>query len=236
MARLPRLAIAGELHYIVQRGHNRQPVFLDDEDRAAFLQALRDAASQHGLGLHAYVLLDTEVRLLATPTSADSLSRTMQALGRRYVANFNRRHARSGTLWEGRFRAAIIESERYLLPAMLRIESAPVQVGLALSAEAWDWSSAAHHHGARRDPLVTDHPQYWRLGNTPFEREAAYRRAVEAGVSAPDRLALDEAGAKCWALGSPAFLKHLGELTPRPLVVRQRGRPRRMTMDMSPIK
>lgn len=235
MARLPRLAVPGELHYVVQRGHNRQPVFLDDADRAAYLQSLRDAAAEHRLSLHAYALLDTEVRLLATPQAADSLSRAMQALGRRYVAAFNRRHGRSGTMWEGRFRAAIIESERYFISAMLLVEDAPLQAGLTAAAGTWAWSSAAHHLGARRDPLITDHPLYWGLGNTPFEREAAYRHALEAGVPLADGKALQDASVKCWALGSPAFLSRLTDLTERPLVRRARGRPRKL-IDVSPIK
>lgn len=225
MARLPRLCIPGELHYVVQRGHNRQPVFLGDADRQSFLQALRDAAAEHRLSLHAYALLETEIQLLATPQEADSLSRAMQALGRRYVAGFNRRHGRSGTLWEGRFRGAVIESERYFLSALQVVETAPVRVGLALTADTWPWSSAAHHLGVKRDPVITDHPLYWRLGNTPFDREAAYRRALEAGVSVGDSRALQEASIKSWALGSPAFLQRLGERTARPLVVRRRGRP-----------
>jgi len=227
MARLPRLCIPGELHYVVQRGHNRQPVFHDEADRQSFLQALRDAAVEHRLSLHAYTLLDTEIQLLATPQDADSLSRAIQALGRRYVAAFNRRHGRSGTLWEGRFRGAVIESERYFLSALLMVETAAVHAGSAPSAEAWPWSSASHHLGVRRDPLITDHPLYWRLGNTPFDREAAYRRALEAGVPAGDSRALQDASVKSWALGSAAFLQRLGELTARPLVVRRRGRPRK---------
>jgi putative transposase len=235
MARLPRLCIPGELHLVVQRGHNRQPVFQDEVDRNAYLQALRDAAAEHRLSLHAYALLETEVQLLGTPQDANSLSRTMQAVGRRYVAAFNRRHGRAGTLWEGRFRAAVIESERYFLPALILVETAAVQAGLAAEAEAWPWSSAAHHLGARRDPLITDHPLYWRLGNTPFDREAAYRRALESGVPSADGRALQDASTKSWALGSPAFLRRLGGMTDRPLVERRRGRPRKQPLvDVSP--
>jgi putative transposase len=234
MARLARLSIPGEVHLIVQRGHNRQPVFVDDADRHLFLTALREAAGEHGLQVHAYALLDEQVQLLATPTAADSLSRAMQAVGRRYVAAFNRRHGRTGTLWEGRFRAAVIESERYLLASMVLLESAAVAAGLAATAAGWPWSSAAHHLGGRRDPLVTDHPRYWALGNTPFDREASYQRLLEAGLSATDADALMQASLRSWALGSPAFLAKLAELTERPLVVRRRGRPRKK-IDMSPI-
>ena len=235
MARLTRLCVPGEVHFVVQRGHNRQPIFVDDTDRQQFLNALREAAVEHRLQVHAYALLDDRVEMLVTPAAAEGLSKGMQAVGRRYVAGFNRRHGRSGTLWEGRFRAAVIESKRYLVPAMLMIESAPVAAGLAAASDAWPWSSAGHHVGGRRDPLVVDHPAYWGLGNTPFDREAGYRHLMESGVPQADMRALADASSKSWALGSPAFLATLAERTSRPLVMRRRGRPRK-PMDMSPIK
>jgi putative transposase len=227
MARLPRLSIAGELHHVIQRGHNHQPAFVDDVDRQLFLTALRDAAQEHGLAIHAYVLLDAEVRLLATPAATPSLSKTLQAVGRRYVAAFNRRHGRTGTLWEGRFRAAVIESERYFMSALCQLETAPVAEGLAASSELWPWSSAGHHLGLARSPVLTEHRLYWALGNTPFDREAAHRRALEQGVPAAEGAALRDATLKSWALGSPRFLEKLADMTSRPLSARRRGRPRK---------
>jgi putative transposase len=227
MARLPRLAIPGEAHYVLQQGHNRQPVFVDDEDRNAFLTVFREAAREHGFAVHAYALLDAEVSLLGTPGHSESLGKTLQAVGRRYVPAFNRRHQRTGTLWEGRFRACVLESERYFISAMCLLETTPVSVALAQSPDAWPWSSARHHLGGMRDPLVTDHPLYWALGNTPFEREAAYRRALEQGVPTEEGSAILSAAMKSWALGSPTFLARLAETTARPLAARPRGRPRR---------
>jgi putative transposase len=236
MARLSRLQVPGELHVAMWRGHNRQPVFTDDTDRLAFLHALREAAVTHRLSIHSYALLDGEVRLAATPQQDRSLSLAMQAVGRRYVAGFNRRHHRSGTLWEGRYRGALIESEHYLMTALYWIEcDAGDDLG---NAAPRSWSSAAHHLGAARDPLVVEHRGYWALGNTPFDREAAYRRLLEQGVSAAQLRALEAAVVKGWALGSPAFLARVAETTARPLVARPRGRPRREkpSGDLSLIK
>lgn len=221
MARLPRLAIAGHPHYLIQRGNNRAPIVVDDEDRVHCLQALREAAAGHGVAIHAYALLDTAIQLLATPAATDALGRMMQSLGRRYVAYFNRRHGRVGTLWEGRFRSTVLESERYFLPCMRHVESL-----------AGAWSSAAQHTGQRRDPLVTDHPLYWSLGNTPFERELAWRVLLEQGMGAAERDALEAAATKGWVLGSDAFVASLSRDIERPLRPRPRGRPK----SMSPIK
>jgi putative transposase len=226
MARLSRLSLPGELHHVVQRGHDRQAVFRDDTDRLDFLQALRDQSHEWRVGVHAYVLLDTEIHLLVTPSSEGALGRLMQGLGRRYVAAHNRRHGRGGTLWEGRYRASILESERFLKAAVL-LAWLPVQAGLAGEPEGWRWSSARHQLGMLRDPLIVDHAHYWQLGNTPFDRELAFRQALEQGLSNHDSDELMAAALKSWALGSPAFLARLAALTDRPLAPRPRGRPRK---------
>ncbi len=228
MARLPRLALAGQPHHLVQRGLNRQPIVVDDVDRQRFLAELRESAALHKVAIHAYVLMDTHVHLLATPETVDGLSLMMQSLGRRYVAAFNKRHGRSGTLWDGRFRAAPLEADAHLLACMRFIELNPHRVGgVHQAAEDYVWSSAAHHLGRRRDPLVLDHALFWALGNTPFEREAAWRRWLEQGVPADEARRLMDSAHKGWPLGGARFLHQLGERTERPLLPRKRGRPLR---------
>jgi putative transposase len=228
MARLPRLSVPGELHLVAQRGHNQQPVFVDDTDRAQYLASLREAAREHGLAVHAYALLETEIWLLATPAESDSLSKAMQATGRRYVAGFNRRHGRSGTLWEGRFRAAVIEANTYFLDASCLVENKPAAAGLAPEAAEWPWSSARHHLGGARDPLVQDHPRYWALGNTPFDRELKYRQALmDRAATGAQASQLEKTALKGWALGGDAFLRRIAEMAGRPAAPRPRGRPRR---------
>jgi putative transposase len=227
MARLSRLSLPGELHHVVQRGHDRQPVFRDEADRGDFLQALRDQSHEQRVAVHAYALLDSDVHLLVTPSADGALGRLMQGLGRRYVAAHNRRHERGGTLWEGRYRASILESERFLKAAVL-LAWLPVQAGLAAEPAAWRWSSARHQLGLLRDPLVVDHARYWQLGNTPFDRESAFRGALEQGLSLRDTDELLSAALKSWALGSSAFLARLAGLTDRPLGPRPRGRPRKV--------
>jgi putative transposase len=160
VARLPRLAMAGELHLLLLRGHNGQPVFADDADRAAFCELLRDAAVRHGVAIHAYALLPSEVHLLLTPAQAESPGRMVQSLGRRYVAAVNRRHGRRGTLWDGRFRSSLVDARTLLMAATAFVETRPVAEGLATDAADWAWSSAAHHVGRRRDALVQDHQGY----------------------------------------------------------------------------
>ena len=227
MARLPRLAVDRALHLVVQQGHNRQPVFVDDADRQTYLAALREVLRAHGVAMHGYALLDTEVWLVLQPAAAPALSRAMQALGRRFVAAVNRRHGRRGTLWDGRFRATVFDAPTQLVDVLVHVETKPVDAGLAASAADWPWSSARHHLGLARETALDDPPQLWALGNTPFDRDTAWRRRLDAGLPAARRLAIDDAALKGWALGPPSFVDAVAAQAGRPVQRRPRGRPRK---------
>jgi len=225
VARLPRLVAPGLPHLIVHRGHNGQAVFLDDADRALYLRTLALCAREAGVAVHGYGLLPDEVRLLATPDGEQGLATMMQSLGRRYVRAFNVKHGRSSTPWEGRFRSTVVEPQRYLVPALLVVESAGT--ALASGPDPAPWTSAAHHLGQRVDPLVTEHALFWGLGNTPFEREAAYRSAMQQGLDPAQAAFILDAAAKGWALGTSTFVERLGAETGRRTRPLPRGRPLR---------
>ena len=180
MARKPRNVIAGYPFHPYVRGNNRQLIFADDEDRRRFRGIVQGASLTHGVAVHAYVLMGDHFQLVATPERPDGLALLMQAVGRQYVRGFNRRHDRTGSLWEGRFRASLIQASPYLLSCQRYLETGPVRAGLVGRPEQFVWSSHRHHLGLVGDPLVSTHTQFWALGNTPFEREAAYRRLFEA--------------------------------------------------------
>lgn len=225
MARLPRLVVAGLPHLVIHRGLNNQAVFVDDTDRALYLKTAAVAAREAGVAVHAYGLFAGEVRLLVTPTHAPALGAMMQAIGRRYVRAFNLRHGRSGTPWEGRFRSTVVEPAA-LLACLRFAEGSDIDgTALASAAETPPWSSVAHHLGRAADGLVSEHEAFWALGNTPFEREAAYRNLLATPVPSVEREAIRDAALKGWAWGCAAFVARLGDATarrPRPL---RRGRP-----------
>jgi putative transposase len=228
MARLARLVAPGLPHLIVHRGHNGQAVFTDDGDRALYRQALSEAAAAARVALHGYALLPGEVRLLVTPDSVDALGSMMQSLGRSFVRAFNLKHQRTSTPWEGRFRSTVIEAERHFL-SCLRFAEAVDLAGMALAQPQGvpSWSSAAHHLGLSTDPLVTEHGAFWTLGNTPFEREAAYRRRLEQALPHGEVVAIAAAVLKGWPLGSPEFAERIADLTGRRTQPLPKGRPRR---------
>ena len=225
MARLARLTLAGQVHHVMLRGNNRQPVVRDDADRQTLLDMLAEQALRHRVAMHAYVLTDNQVQLLLTPESAEGVPKMMQAVGRSYVRYFNTRHGRSGTLWEGRYRSTLIQPERYLFACMSMMDTEPVREGLCVDPSAYAWSSHRHHIGQSHDRRLVPHPLYWGLGNTPFAREAAYAELVHRGLDLPQLGAIRDAVWHGWALGDSQFVDSLQRDTARRLAPARPGRP-----------
>ncbi len=172
--------MAGQPLHITQRGNNRGRSFADAHDFRRFRQVLHEASVGAGCAIHAYVLMSNHVHLLVTPVSDRGPAQMMQAVGRRYVRYFNDRHARTGTLWEGRFRSSLIDSQLYFLTCSRYIERNPVRAGIVAGPGDYAWSSFGCNAHGHADPLITPHSLYMALGATPAERQASYR-AMFAG-------------------------------------------------------
>lgn len=225
MARLPRLTLPDYPHHIIQRGNNRQAIFAKPADYQFLLDLLDENARKFHVAIHAYVLMENHFHLLVTPASTDGLPQMMQAVGRRYVRHFNQAQARTGTLWEGRYKSTLIQPDRYLLPCMAYIDLNPVRAGLVTQARDYSWSSHGHYIGLRSDRLLTPHPLYWNLGNTPFAREMAYADLVQTGVSTDMQQALTQSALHGWALGEAGFVADLQKQTDRRVSKTSPGRP-----------
>ena len=225
MARLPRLTLPGYPHHIIQRGNNRQAIFASAADYQTLLGLLLENAQKFKVAIHAYVLMPNHFHLLATPETADGLPQMMQAVGRRYVRWFNDAQGRTGTLWEGRYKSTVIDTDQYLLTCMAYLDLNPVRAGLVGQAADHVWSSHGHYSGQRVDKLITPHPLVWALGNTPFAREAAYAELVKDGISATQQVKLTDSALRGWALGDDDFVKELQDLTRRRVSKAAAGRP-----------
>lgn len=175
MPRRPRSWIRDVPLHIIQRGNNRAACFYAEEDYRFYLHWLQLNAEHYGCAIHAYVLMANHVHLLLTPKERDSASKLMQSLGRRYVQYVNRVHRRSGTLWEGRFRASLVQAESHLLSCYRYIELNPVRSAVVKHPADYLWSSYRHHALGAPDPVVTEHALFNALGATPAERAEAYR-------------------------------------------------------------
>jgi len=205
MARLPRFVLVGHPQHIIIRGNNREPVFTSDEDYRFFLDKLTDAAKKHQCDIHAYVLMTNHIHLLATPHKTDGISKMMQMLGRYYVQYFNYTYKRSGTLWEGRYKASLIDSDAYALLCYRYIELNPVRANMVQHPSEYPWSSYRVNALGQYDALVTPHTMYYTLGHDETSRQTQYRSLFTAQIDEISLVQMREATNKAWVLGSEHF-------------------------------
>jgi putative transposase len=227
MSRLGRYFLRDQPQHIIQRGNNRAAIFFNPEDYALYRRWLGEAAVAHGCAIYAYVLMTNHVHILAAPRDPGSIPRTLQSLGRRYVAHINRRDGRSGTLWEGRYRATAIDTDAYFLACCRYIELNPVRAGIVRHPREYRWSSWRQHASGASDPLLTEHALYGALGTTPAERQSSYRALFRTALDPDFVAALRRATNTGWALGAPEFQSRLAEATGRRTAPRPPGRPRK---------
>lgn len=182
MARRPRLILPAVPLHIIQRGNNRSTCFVGDTDRRVYLSMLQAYAVETACDVHAYVLMTNHVHLLLSARSETGPSALMRRLGQHYVQYFNRRHGRTGTLWEGRFRSCPVEQESYFLTCQRYIELNPVRAGMVDDPATHSWSSYRANAFGEQDALVTAHPAYLRLGSGIEERQSAYRALFQQAL------------------------------------------------------
>ena len=229
MARLPRLVLPNHPHHIIQSASDGQLIFREDEDFQRFLAWLRESAKEFKVAIHAYVLMPDHLHLLASPATAEGLAQVMQRVGRYYVPWYNAKYGRGGGLFKGRFKTSLIDSEKFFMVCSRYIESNPVRCQLVSDAAEYPWSSYPHHVGVKPDPVVTDHALYWALGNTPFQREAAYRQLSQPLLGDKEMAVVDAAVLKGWPLGSDVFKMELQQRAKRQVLPAKRGRPFKIT-------
>ena len=229
MARKPRFNLIGNPQHVIQRGNNRQATFFAEEDYRHYLDSLKEAAKKHDCAIHAYVLMTNHVHLLITPGQPDSISRLMQSVGRRYVQYINHSYKRSGTLWEGRYKASLVQSEQYLLTCMRYIELNPVRADMVKHPEDYKWTSYRANALGTHDELISQHPEYSRLGLTPKDRQSAYRELFNAHLE-PQTLAEIRNGLNGELVtGTGRFKAEIEAMLGRKTQMSKRGRPRKAT-------
>jgi len=227
MARQARTVIPGQAMHVMVRGNNREILFYNEADRKAYLDWLREAAKQFSCSVHAFALMPNHVHLLLTPTNEKSLAKTMQSLGRRYAQYFNQQHHRSGTIWEGRYRSSLIDPD-YFLRCQRYIELNPVRSGFESSPQESSWTSFTTHIGENAEPWLMDHQNFWKLGNTPFERQMAWVNFVKEGAPHWEDRQITESLMRSKPWVSDIYAKKLFKNMPEIAKIRHRGRPRKI--------
>jgi len=200
MSRQPRIVLPGQPQHVIQRGNNRDVIFVTDEDYRFYLEKLAAACLRFECELHAYVLMTNHVHLLMTPLTSQSISKVMQSLGRYYVQYFNDQYKRTGTLWEGRYKSTLLDSETYLLTCYRYIEMNPVRAGMVDHPSDYPWSSYACHAAGKRNPMLSPHDLYLQLGDSDDARQESYRALFDVQLERRDLDAIRHATNKSWGL------------------------------------
>lgn len=226
MARKARLVIVGQAMHVLVRGHNRQIIFANDADCRIYLDWLSDAAKEFGCAVHAYALMPNHAHLLVSPRFEYSLAKTMQSLSRRFTQYINRQHATSGSIWEGRFCSSLIDPS-YALRVQRYIELNPVRTGLESHPEDCKSTSYQSHIGGKGEPWLTDHPSFWGLGNTPFERQLAWVAFVREGAPDHENHLITEHLIRSRPWISPEFIKQNQKINLEQWQLKPRGRPKK---------
>jgi putative transposase len=225
MPRKPRFNLPGVPQHIIQRGNNREPCFYSVQDYQHYLEDLKISALKNDCRIHAYVLMTNHVHLLITPMSENGIPQMMQALGGRYVKYINSTHKRTGTLWEGRYKASLVDSDMYLLTCMCYIELNPVRAGMVEHPAEYQWSSYHHNAHNPKTDFIERHPVFSMLGDTAEERMFVYRelfqRYIENDVIHKIRDALNQE----LVLGRPGFKDIIENITKRKTRLGKPGRP-----------
>ncbi len=227
MPRRPRLHLPGIPQHVIQRGVDRQPVFFSDEDCQFYLDWLGEYAQKRGIELHAYCLMTNHVHLLLSSPSADALGGLMQDMGRRYVQYINRTYRRSGGLWQGRYKAGFVQTERYLLSCMRYVELNPVRAGMVVAPGDYRWSSYRANALGETNKLVSPHEEFLALASSSGERQQAYRERFVTEVDDPAWNLIRSATQQGVVVGDSRFAGVIEERLGRSILPRSRGRPRK---------
>jgi putative transposase len=225
MPRQPRYFIPGIPQHVIQRGVDSQAVFFEPDDYGLYLHSLGEAATRYDCQIHAYVLMTNHTHLLVTPGSERTVPLVMQSMGRSYVQTLNKKYNRTGTLWQGRYKASLVQDDGYLLACHKYIELNPVRAGLVSSPGDYPYSSFSHNAHGNYDKLVTPHDLYKSLARTAEERRAAYRRLFRENLAPKMLSTIRDTTNSCLVLGNDCFKDQIEAMLGRSVRPGKSGRP-----------
>lgn len=227
MARLKRVMPVGIPQHVIQRGNNHQACFGSEDDMKAYFNWLKEFSKKSKVSVHSWVLMTNHVHILCTPNKKGSIGKMMQSLGRMYVRYFNDCYARSGTLWEGRYKSCLVQSERYLLELYRYIELNPVRANRVNKPSEYRWSSYNCNAFGVKTKLITPHKEYLALGKNKEQRQENYRMLFQADVSEILLKDIKDSVNKGLALGDGRFKEEIEKLTKQRVTARKSGRPKK---------
>lgn len=225
MPRKPRFYLPGVPAHVMQRGHNRNPIFFSENDYREYLKFVKQSAEQFECQVHSYVLMTNHVHLLLTPSTDKSISQFFQSLGRLYVSYINKTYQRSGTLWEGRHKGNIIDTQNYFLTCMQYIELNPVRAGMVDLPDEYPWSSYLANAKGVSNAILVPHEEYLSLAKKTVDRQKYYQRLFESKIDEQRLTDFRDSIQSGTALGSNIFIDKIETMLKRKVGYMRQGRP-----------
>jgi putative transposase len=228
MPRKPRFYLPGVPVHIVQRGHSREPVFFEDQDYATYAHWLKEAGEKYQIFIHAFVLMTNHIHLLLTASESKNISLFMQYVGRRYVPYINHKYGKSGSIWEGRYKASLVQEDDYFLTVMRYIELNPVRANMVQLPGHYRWSSFCHNAGTKRISFISPHRLYQQLGICEKDRQQAYRFFFKGHIEEMDLKRIRESWQTGTPLGNDFFREKIERQLQCKVGIARRGRPAKL--------
>lgn len=227
MPRRARVYIPGLPYHVVQRGNNREACFIEPENYQFYLELWQELSTRYGVAVHAYCLMTNHIHFLVTPSTKTALSNTMKVVGSRYAQYINKTYRRTGTLWECRHRASLVQAERYLFTTMRYTEMNPVRANMVSRPEEYRWSSYGVNAWGD-ESWLSAHDEYMRLGQSEDDRCYAYRELFRYALSEEDLHFIRKAAHYCQPVGDDRFRADIEQKYGIKLGEMKRGRPKKL--------
>ena len=225
MPRKPRFYLPSVPVHLVQRGHCRDPIFFDRQDYVTYLHWVLVSSKKYNIAVHSFVLMTNHVHFLVTPRVGVDVSLFMQYIGRRYVPYINHKYGRSGSLWEGRYKASLVQVEDYFLKVMKYIELNPVRANMVDVPSHYRWSSFCHNSGMKQIKFIEHHPCYLSLGLNTAERVRSYIGLFQYDLAPQDMKHIRDTWQTGTPLGNDAFIDKIEQQLAKKVGQARRGRP-----------
>ena len=183
MPRRALIYVADVSVHVFPRGINGGAIVRDAEDRERLLHVIVNAVRAHDVDINAFALMSTHYHLIVTPAGTTSLAKSMQKIGIRHTHYFNRKYGRTGTIWNERYGAALLDNERYWYNCFRYVDLNPFRAQVVKTPEDSRWSSYRFHALGESRDWLTPHPLYLRLGATAKARQDAYRAMCDVPLT-----------------------------------------------------
>jgi putative transposase len=199
----------------MHRGNNRQDIFENEDDMTRIKEDIAQALSKSDCYLHAYDIMSNHLHLLITPTDKVQLSKFMQTMANRYVRYYNATRNRTGTIWEGRFKSCLIDSENYLFALYRYIEMNPARANMVKDIADYPWSSYRHNALGKKNSLITEHKLYQDLGDSREVRAEKYQKIFSTENTTKQEQQIAVATMRGEVYGSSEFHHEIGKVISR---------------------